>query len=252
MSKYIFGSNQISKRRINKMNNFEIELSPVIDARNAGKEIIVDEIIYLNSISSIHMRNLTKIEISIEDFLRKANGTKLKRSMKFSHEATYDLMNNLNKTLNKFNVNVNRTVGSKSHFIFSKRWNYDSTFTNLTSDPWTTTMNFRSNDGGSDKFKIKLNIEFGSLLSHTLGFDGNMLVFENKLNEKSDDIMIFNSPYVVDPLFGLNFMIISCDKIQATQMGYVYKPILSIVPIQLDTEKKMKFLDFLLLITAEN
>ena len=52
--------------------------------------------------------------------------------------------------------------------------------------------------------------------------------------------MTFVSPYVMDPMFGLNFIIVNCDKIEAVQLGYVYRPILSIIPVKLTTNLKKK------------
>ena len=258
MSTFIFGSNQISLRRKNATNNFDIDLSPPIDARNINKYIKVDEIIYPDSLSTIHPRNREKFQMKIEmeiyDYLQQTDRTNLKGSVKFTHETTYlpdghhsinELICILNKTLNKFNVNINKTVGNKSRFLFSKRWIYNSTFENTGGNTWLKERSFR-NANKKDNFKIKLLISFGNLLSHTLGLDKDEIKFENKTNTESSDIMTFVSPYVIDPLFGLNFIVINCDKIEAVQLGYVYKPILSIIPIKLNTnfENKSEVLRF--------
>ena len=184
MSTFIFGSNQISLRRTNATNNFDIELSPPIDARNVNKHITVDKIIYPDSLSTVHPRNrekfYMKIEMEVYDYLQQSDGTDLKGSVKFTHDVVYlpdghhsidELMFILNKTLNKFNVNINKTVGNKSRFLFSKRWIYKSTFENAGGNKWLKQRSFKNVK--KDNFKIKLLISFGNLLSHTLGLNNN-------------------------------------------------------------------------------
>ena len=71
MSSIIFSSNQISSRRINEINDFEIELSPPIDARSGKNSIIVEEILYPNTISTIHPRNKEEFQMKVDKFMMK-------------------------------------------------------------------------------------------------------------------------------------------------------------------------------------
>ena len=79
MSTIIFARNQKSSRRVNQINNFEIELIPPIDARSGNRSIIVEEILYPNTISTVHPRNKEefqmKVDIKIDKFMKKKNNT---------------------------------------------------------------------------------------------------------------------------------------------------------------------------------
>ena len=66
MSTIVFASNQKSSRRVNQINEFEIELIPPIDARSGRKEIVVEEILYPNTLSTIHPRNKEEFQMKIE------------------------------------------------------------------------------------------------------------------------------------------------------------------------------------------
>ena len=46
MSSIIFVSNQTSSKRVNKTNDFEIDITPEIDGRSGKVEMTVEEIIY--------------------------------------------------------------------------------------------------------------------------------------------------------------------------------------------------------------
>ena len=59
-------SNQKSEKRINEINDFEIDIKPEIDARSGKKELIVEEIIYPKTISSIHPRNKEEFKFRVK------------------------------------------------------------------------------------------------------------------------------------------------------------------------------------------
>ena len=75
MSSIVFVSNQLSSRRNDQTNDFEIDIVAEIDARSGNKQIVVEEILYPNTISTIHPWNKEdfkmKIVFTVEHFIKK-------------------------------------------------------------------------------------------------------------------------------------------------------------------------------------
>ena len=83
-------SNQKSERRVNKVNDFEIDMKPKIGARSGKKEIVVEEIICPNTISTIHPRNKEefkfKFKFSLKRFVKHKTTGFLDLSFTSEHE----------------------------------------------------------------------------------------------------------------------------------------------------------------------
>lgn len=119
MSSIIFVLNQTSERRRNATNDFEIDIKPEIDARSGKKEITVEEVIYPNTISTIHPRNKEeykfKATMSFGNFIHHNTSGFMNSTLACEHDWVYipyghhtleDLISFINKTLNKFDCGI--------------------------------------------------------------------------------------------------------------------------------------------------
>ena len=264
MSSIIFVSNQISERRKNQINDFEIDINPPIDARSGDKKIILEEIIYPNSLSSIHPRNTElfkfKFIAKFANFIyHKTNRKFIDSSVEINHDWIYipyghhtldDLIMFLNKYFDLIGCKVIRVMGQKCVITCSKIFHcysvatsafdgFDSNVKLLKSENRTTT--------DIDQYKVKIELKFSTGLKHVLGFADDDVVFEFiPSSNKSDDLMEYKGFYVMDPSFGLNFMCVTCDKIVPMKMGYEFKERLVVCPIKLsksteDNEMSISF-----------
>ena len=250
MSTIIFASNQKSSRTVNQINEFEIELIPPIDARSEHKEIIVEEILYPNTLSTVHPRNKEefqmKIEMKVATFMKKKNNNIIDTStiyfklnevqVPYGHHSLKDLIIFLNKTLNLFNMSLSCVIGNKSVLTFHKAISYYSSapnsFDGFDNNKYMKKSDLRVNN--CDKYDMKVVVTLSSGLTRVLGFESNTIEFKiEESTTQSNEIEEYNGLYVMDPTYGLNFMNIICDKILPVQMGFEYKESLLICPLQL-------------------
>ena len=248
-SPIIFASNQITERRINQVNDFEIEINPPIDARSGRKSISVDEIIYPCTLSSIHPRNRElfkfKFSMTLGNFVyNKASKLFVNSSLNMHHDWVYipyghhqlnDLLIFMNKYLDLIGCEINRVMGQKCVITCGKTYHYYSTatfgFDGFTSNKKYKKSTNRLND--ADQFNVKIEFNFSSGLKHVLGFTDSDVVFEFKSsNSKSGDVIEYAGLYVMDPSYGLNFMCVTCDEIVPVKMGNEFKERLLVCPIQ--------------------
>ena len=250
MSSIIFASNQISKRRINQINDFEIEINPPIDARAGDKKIIVEEIIYPSTLSSVHPRNRElfkfKFSMTFGNFVyNKTSRLFVDSSLNMNHDWVYipyghhklsDLIMFMNKHLDLIGCEINRVIGQKCVITCGKTFHYYSTatfvFDGFTSNKKYKKSTNRLND--ADQFDVKIELNFSRGLKHVLGLVDSDIVFEFKpSSSKSNDVIEYEGLYVMDPSYGLNFMCVTCDEIVPVKMGYEFKERLIVCPVKL-------------------
>ena len=250
MSSIIFASNQISERRKNEINDFEIEINPPIDARLGNKKIIVEEIIYPSTLSSIHPRNreLFKFKFSMifGNFVyNKRSRLFVDSSLNMHHDWIYipyghhsldDLFTFMNKYFDLIGCEINRVMGQKCVITCGKTFHYYSTatfvFDGFSSNKKYKKSTNRLND--ADQFDVKIEINFSNGLKHVLGLIDSDVVIEFKPSgSKSNDVIEYEGFYVMDPSYGLNFMCVTCNEIVPVKMGYEFKERLLVCPIKL-------------------
>ena len=104
MSSIIFVSNQTSSKRANKTNDFEIDIIPEIDGRLGKVEMTVEEIIYPNTISTIHPRNTEsfkfKFKLTFGNFIHHKTSGFMNSTLTYGHHSLKDLIVFINKILN--------------------------------------------------------------------------------------------------------------------------------------------------------
>ena len=249
MSSIIFASNQISQRRKNQINDFEIEINPPIDARAGDKKIIVQEIIYPNTLSSIHPRNTNlfkfKFSMTFGNFVyNKTSRLFVDSSINMHHDWIHipyghheldDLILFINKYLDLIGCEINRVMGQKCVITCGKTFHYYSTatfvFDGFTSNIKHKKSTNRLND--ADQFDVKIELNFSQGLKHVLGLIDDDIVFEFKpSSSKSKDVMEYKGFYVMDPSYGLNFMCVTCDEIVPVKMGFEFKERLLVCPLK--------------------
>ena len=250
MSSIIFVSNQVSERRQNQTNDFEIDVNPPIDARSGDKKIVLEEIIYPNTLSSIHPRNKElfkfKFVITFGNFVYDDSSDVFKNAtLKFYHDWIHipyghhsldDLIMFINKTMDLIGCKIERVMGKKCVITFSKMFEVYSvgkqSFDGYKSDVKLPKNKNRHFDKG--QYNVKIDITFSKGLVHVLGFVEDVVTFEfKKSNLKSSELMEYAGQYVMDPSFGLNFMCVICDQIVPVKMGYEFKERLAVCPIKL-------------------
>ena len=255
MSSIIFVSNQISERRNNQVNDFEIDINPPIDARARDKKIILEEIIYPNTLSSIHPRNTDlfkfKYKAKFGNFIyNKTTRTFLDGSVElnrdwihipYGHHKLDDLIMFLNKHFDLIGCKIIRVMGQKCTITCSKAFHCysvaTSAFDGYDSDVKLCKGQNRSND--VDQYDVKIELKFSKGLKHVLGLKDDDVVFEFvSLSDESSDLMEYKGFYVMDPSFGLNFMCVTCDKIVPVKMGYEFKERLLVCPLRLSNSKE--------------
>ena len=246
----IFVSSQISQRRNNKINDFEIDISPEIDARSGRKRIILEEIIYPKTLSTIHPRNEElfkfKYSISFGHFLHHKTNGFMNKTMNFDktnwikiphgHHSLKDLIKFMNKKLSVLGCEIALVMGSKCNIFFNKMFDVYSRASNsfdaYTNNTLMKKKSSRLND--RDQYDIKIDILFSKGLAHVLGFVDEIVTFDVKhSNDKTDVVLEYKGRYVVDPSFGLNFMCVTCDQIVPVQQGFEFKERLVLCPLQL-------------------
>ena len=258
-SSIIFVSSQISDRRQNAINDFEIDIKPEIDARSGKKEIVVEEVIYPNTISTIHPRNKEhfkfKFGMIFKHFIHHKTAG-FKNSVlgvihdwiyiPYGHHSLRDLIIYINKHLNIAGCEINRVMGQKCTITFNKNFEVFSTASN-SFDGYTNNvhMSKQSNrNQNKDQFDVKVEIEFEDGLTHVLGLKNVVEFYFNHSNLKSTDILEYPGFYVMDVLYGLNFMSITCDQIVPVKMGYEFKERLILCPVQLSNRHITRIISF--------
>ena len=263
MSSIIFVSNQISERRKNQINDFEIDINPPIDARSGDKKIVLEEIIYPNTLSSIHPRNTElfkfKFKAKFGNFIyNKTSRTFIDSSIEINHNWIYipyghhtldDLIMFLNKYFDLIGCKVIRVMGQKCVITCGKIFHCYSVATSAF-DGYDSNVKLHKNQnrsGDTDQYNVKIELKFSTGLKHVLGFADDDVVFEfAPSSDESVDVMEYKGFYVMDPSFGLNFMCVTCDKIVPVKMGYEFKERLVVFPIKLsksteDNEMSISF-----------
>ena len=251
-SSIIFVSNQKSERRNNKINDFEIDIKPEIDARSGKKEIIVDEILYPNTISSIHPRNKEefkfKFKLSVERFFKHKTSGFIYSNSKFTsehdwiyipygHHSLKNLLVFINKYLCKVNCGVKKVMGQKCAISCNKNMFTYSTGTSDGHENNVYMEKLKNRHLEKDQFDLKIEITFSPELVHVLGIMDNVITFAFKhSNSTTPDILEYKGLYVIDPSYGLNFMSITCDQIVPVKMGFEFKERLLLCPFELPNE----------------
>ena len=243
-------------RRENKTNDFEIDVNPPIDARSGEKSIVLEEIIYPNTLSSVHPRNKEifkfKFVATFGNFVHHNSLNAFKdATLKFDHDWIYipyghhsldDLIMFMNKTMDLIGCKIERVMGQKCVITFSKMFEVYSVG-KQSFDGYTSDVKFSKNKNrhlDKDQYNVKIDITLSSGLVHVLGFVEDVVTFElKKSNSKSSESMEYAGQYVMDPSSGLNFMCVMCNQIVPVKMGYEFKERLAVCPIKLiDPENK--------------
>ena len=247
-------SNQVSERRNNTTNDFEIDIKPEVDARSGKKEIVVEEIIYPNTISTIHPRNKDqfkfKFKLTIGRFVHHKSTGFMTSTLTSEHDWVYipyghhnlkDLLIFINKYLKRGGCEIRRVMGQKCSITFNKNLCVYSagknSFDGYTSDRYMLKQSNRYEN--KDQYNVKFEIHFSSGLFHVLGLSDDIVLFELKnSNSVSSDILEYQGKYVMDPSYGLNFMSITCDQIIPVKMGFEFKERLVLCPVELPDNTK--------------
>ena len=214
-----------------------------------------EEIIYPNTISTIHPRNKEefkfKYTLSLKRFIHHKTTGFLNASFKSEHDWIYipyghhDLLIYINKYLCKMNCEIGQVMGQKCVIICNKNLSVYSSaknsFDGYDNDIYMHKQSNRLND--KDQYDLKTEISFSSGLVHVLGFTDDTVTFEfNHSNSVSSDVLEYKGLYVMDPSYGLDFMSITCDQIVPVKMGFEFKERLLLCPIELSTDKKQNIL----------
>ena len=174
-SSIIFVSNQKSERRNNKINDFEIDVKPEIDARSGKKEMIVEEILYPKTISSIHPRNKEefkfKFEFNLERFVKHSvTGFKTAKFasqhdwvyIPYGHHELKKLVGFIDKYLNKINCGIKMVMGQKCVINCNKNISVYSSaplaFDNYQNNVYMEKVTNRLNE--KDQCDVKIEITF--------------------------------------------------------------------------------------------
>ena len=254
-STIIFVSSQKSERRNNQINDFEIDVKPEIDARSGRKQLIVEEILYPKTISSIHPRNKEqfkfKFKLNLERFVRhKTAGFKTSKFesqhdwvyIPYGHHGLKKLVRFIDKVLNKINCGVRIVMGQKcvincnKHIsVYSSAPNsFDGYENNVYMEKLTNRLNEK------DQCNVKIEITFSPGLVHVLGITNDVVKFQyNYSNAVSTDILEYKGLYVMDPSYGLNFMSVTCEQINPVKMGFEFKERLLLCPVDLADDGRM-------------
>ena len=250
-------SNQKSERRNNKVNDFEIDVKPEIDARSGKKEIVVEEILYPKTISSIHPRNKEefkfKFKLSLERFFKhKTSGFTFANTkftcehdwiyIPYGHHNLKVLLKFINKYLCKINCSIQLVIGQKCSILCNKNFStYSSalsSFDGYENNVYMEKLTNRFN--GKDQFDLKIEITFSPGLVHVLGITDDVVEFAfDHSNSASSDMLEYKGLYVMDPSYGLNFIWITCDQIIPVKMGFEFKERLLVCPVELGNSDTM-------------
>ena len=175
-SSIIFVSNQKSEKRINEINDFEIDIRPEIDAISGKKELIVEEIIYPKTISSIHPRNKEefkfRMKFQVKRFVKhktsgfKTSGFKTSEFksehdwiyIPYGHHKLEELLIFINKHFGKYNCAIKRVMGQKCVISCNKNiFTYSSALSSFDGYENNVYMQKVSNrHDGKDQFDLKI------------------------------------------------------------------------------------------------
>ena len=256
LSSIIFVSNQKSEKRINEINDFEIDIKPEIDARSGKKELVVEEIIYPKTISSIHPRNKEEFKFKMKFHIKRFvynNSTVSFRNSEFKSEHDWiyipyghhnleDLLIFINKHLVKYNCGIKKVMGQKCAITCNKNIStYSSGLSSFDGYQNNVYMQkFFNRHNKKDQYDMKIEIIFSPGLVHVLGFTDDVITFAFDHSDSiSSDILEYKGQYVMYPSFGLNYMTVTCDQIIPVKMGFEFKERLLLCLVELTPDDKM-------------
>ena len=240
----LLSSNQISDRRDNRTNDFEIDIQPPLDTHYGNYYIRVNKFMY-QMISMIHVLNREDFSclpsLKFSNYMLHTNGNYLDGKVEFQMDeflipngnySKLELFDYLNRKLYYFGIYFGETVGK--HFVqFEKDFEFFSgskilagrkTIDGYSSSSFVKKLSSK-NSSGHDKFGILYKLEFGPGLSHVLGFEKNVVEFTVKLGTSKTNL------FGIVESEGLNFIFVDCEQVEPVQLGFTYRSNLLVCPI---------------------
>ena len=199
----LLASNQISDRRENRTNDFEIDIHPPFDIHYGNYFIVVNEFMYPQAILTIHTHNRDDFSclasLKFLNYILHTDGTYLDGEVEFHMEkflvpdgnySKTELLTYLNQKLYYFGIIFDETVRKYCFIRFEKY------------------------------FEFFLQSE---VLSGGKTIDGHSSSSFRKIwtSKNSDGHDKFRLSYKFND--GLSFIFVDCDKVEPVQLGFTYR-----------------------------